>query len=315
MLRCYSAELCSRSLECHRVWTRFLPCCISAAVVVCLVSGGCRRERAIDAPVRAGDETPFVEHQHQVHLTPALSPLRSGRSVLFTISITDTANPHESPAQLRGAPIHVVIVNRGLQFFEHLHPNRTAGGYQFSVTFPRDDRYVAFTYYRLPNESVDVTSTNLNVGATVAEVPPLEVTPRTSRAGAYDVSLSVHPEHPRAREWSTLEFLLRKERRSVSLPVNQRGDHQVIIREGATEFVYAHSTQGEAAGGMRGELHLPADPLRSTRDDAPPVPGTPDRYHARFLQPGKYKIWCDSPDGHVATFVIEVDQPESPDPH
>ena len=198
----------------------------------------------------------------------------------------------------------MVIVNRDLTFFEHRHPTQAGTAYRFSLAFPRDDDYVAFIYYRLPDEQVEVTAIDLPIGALRPDHAQLVVTPRTTRAGGYRVSLSLDPDPPVANEWSELRFVFEQVSHSKSSAVS--GDHQVIIREGATAFVYAHSTVGEAQGGVRRQLHLPADPLRPAPDDEPAVAHSDDRYHAQFPEPGKYKIWYEAPDGHAATFVVGV---------
>lgn len=272
--------------------------------IAAALSTGCRREPVADSIAAPVGSAPPIEHRHSVRLTADGSPLRARRATSFSVSVSDTARPGEQPGLFEGAHVHVVIVNRDLTFFEHRHPTQAGAAYQFSMAFPRDDDYVAFVYYRLPDEHVEVTAIDLPIGAARLHHAQLVLTPRTTRAGGYRVSLSLDPDPPVALEWSELRFVFEQVSRSKSSAVS--GDHQVIIREGATAFVYAHSTVGEAQGGVRRQLHLPADPLRSPPDDEPAVAHSDDRYHAQFPEAGKYKIWYEAPDGHAATFVVSV---------
>ena len=92
----------------------------------------------------------------------------------------------------------------------------------------------------------------------------------------------------------------------------------IIVREGAVDFVYTHSTEGEAAGGIRGRLHAPVKPpglSGSKPRDEVAYFGPEVTFHTRFPEAGRYRLSLEvkADDNPVnADFVIDVLGPAPP---
>lgn len=111
------------------------------------------------------------------------------------------------------------------------------------------------------------------------------------------VELKTRPAEPVADEWTVMTFhITRDDKPVVNLqPLDTLG-HLILIREGAEEFIYAHSIEGEA-GGIRAPLHTRATPEEVMPQDVHTTHGPDVTFHARFPAPGLYRAWADFAPG------------------
>ena len=221
---------------------------------------------------------------------------------------------------ISGKPVHLIIVNRDLSWMKHLHPQAHEATYSTVATFPEADEYVFFAMFQPAGAERKVVTSRIFAGALVDQhAPPrIAVTPLSRKSGSYVVELK-RPEPLRARSWSTLTFRITKRGLPVTnlVATDSPGD-LIVVREGAVDFVYAHSAEGEAAGGIRGRLHAPAKPpgLSGTKPrDEVSYFGPDVTFHTRFPAAGRYRLSLEVTAATVpinADFVIDVLEPAPP---
>ena len=223
---------------------------------------------------------------------------------------------------LAGYPVHLVAVSSDLRWYKHLHPQGEGNTWTSGVTFPVAGRYILYAIVRPPNGPQRVEKQIVIAGAQTQSpsARPLSASPREKVSGKYIVRLRTKPEPPEATIWNSLIFEISRDGAPVTnLTPTGRLGHMVTIREGGEDIGYAHSTDGEALGGIRGRAHQPAlpneienDHRRHIRDTGPAV-----MFHAEFPRTGKYKVWVEllaGGDPIRADFVLDVG-PAKPLPH
>jgi hypothetical protein len=215
--------------------------------------------------------------------------------------------------EVQGALLHIVAVRKDLGWYEHLHPDRTsAGDFAGRVTFPSGGEYVLFTSFRPTGDQEQTLEHHIIVEGAKKPGKPLEPSARRKQIGAYTVELLSDPSPPISHEWTTLTFRLSRGNRPVT---NLRSagalGHIVILREGAEDFIYSHSTDGEAKGGVRGLEHLPAAPPEiSPHEHRGDDQGPEVAFHTTFDRPGLFKLWAEFYPGsdHITVdFVVSVE--------
>lgn len=237
--------------------------------------------------------------------------VQPGRRAHFYISIL--RQPEGRPAAFsedEADPVHFVIVRSDLGTFTHLHPQRQSDGrFAAETALPTEGTYWLFTYFRAAGAEPASVRSELRIGTRGTPPKPLTLTPRERRFGAFDVTLVTAPEPPSSYEWTSIKFHVMRGGKPVGR-VEPTGGHLVILPESGNPFVFAHSTLGEAAGGMRAILHAPALPEGiGPEHDVPRTLGPDVQFHTRFPRPGRYRIWGEftvGADRIVADFVVNV---------
>lgn len=292
-----------------------------AGLLLLLLASGCRKEAPIDEPRDEPVVSVTTSTEFSVRIATVPERPVAGRQtrVSLTIATPSGSLPQLPPGAAGG--IHVVAVNRDLTWYEHLHPRLNGETHETALTFPRDGEYVLHVIVRPSNASQFVRRQAITVGRGVEDAPrPLSVSPREAHSGVYTVRLGSDPEPPAAGIWNALTFSITRDGQPVTnlTPTGMSG-HMIIVRQGGEDFVYAHSTDGEALSGIRGRAHLPAlpkaldDHRRHKGDTGPEV-----TFHTIFPQIGRYKIWVEFLAGDEpveAAFVVEVGKPKPPPPH
>ncbi|HYR28036.1 MAG TPA: hypothetical protein VEU30_06190 [Thermoanaerobaculia bacterium] len=216
--------------------------------------------------------------------------------------------------------VHLIAVSRDLSWYEHLHPRRDGATWKATMTFPEPGEYVLHTIFRPTYGSQIVEKQVVRVnGAATRTVRQSQVSPREQRKGNYTVRLTANPEPPAAGVWNALTFSIAREGKAVTnlVPTGTLG-HIVILREGGEDFVYAHSTDGEALGGIRGRAHVRATPTELAADHRRHVgdTGPAVTFHTRFPKIGRYRMWVEfraGDDTIDSDFVVDVTQPPPPE--
>lgn len=298
---------------------------MSRLLLLVLVSGsGCSDESALDAPSAVDAPstvaaTPALDYAAQI----ATLPERPSAGQETRVALRITA-PSESPQleSIASNPVHLVAVNRDLTWYEHRHPQLTSGVYAAALTFPADGEYVLHAILWPKDRPQLVQKQIVTVGKPARATAPqrLTISPRVARSGRYTTRLRSAPETPATGDWTSLIFDISRDGEPVTnlTPTGTLG-HMVILREGGEDFVYAHSTDGEALRGVRSRAHLPAlppsldDHRRHLGDTGPEV-----TFHTQFPRVGRYKMWVEFLAGGEAIradFVIDVENPKPPAPH
>ncbi|HVT02470.1 MAG TPA: hypothetical protein VHL58_03735 [Thermoanaerobaculia bacterium] len=214
---------------------------------------------------------------------------------------------------LQTKALHVMVVGKNLDWFEHIHPIREPGGdFCMTIVFPSDGAYLVYADFAPDKEPEEMQQQKLQVGSAVPQSTPLQETPLTKKIGAYEVRLKMVPTNPEDDPgWKALTFHLTRSGNPVhDLQALDTLGHLLILRDGAEDVVYAHSTDGEATGGVRAMAHLPALPTGVGEHQHRGDNLGPDvTFHARFGKPGLYKLWAEFHPGkdHVtADFVVAI---------
>lgn len=261
-----------------------------------------------------------VEYRAAVTLVPESPVARRVSTVSVRIEGPSDDLPQLEP--IAGSDVHLVAVSRDLSWYDHAHPRRDGSTWVAVLVFPNAGEYVLHTIFRPTNAGQVVRKHVIHVGGAVpAAHPPLTVSPREKRSGHFTVHLRTEPEPPAVGVWSSLIFRIHRDSVPVTnlTPTGTLG-HIVILRDGGEDFVYAHSTDGEARSGVRARAHVPAVPSSLDSDHSRHVGDTGPEvtFHTRFPASGKYRMWVEflaGNDAIKADFVVDAGEPPPPPEH
>lgn len=256
-------------------------------------------------------------------LTIAVDPERPAAGKRTSIGVRVGRGGDPPPLELiAGHPVHLVAVSSDLRWYEHLHPQGEGSTWTSGITVPVAGRYILYAIIRPPNGPERIEKRIVIAAGETQSLyaQPLSASPREKVSGSYTVRLRTKPEPPEATIWNSLIFEISRDGAPVTdLTPTGRLGHMVIIGEGGEDFVYAHSTDGEALSGIRARAHQPATPNRTADDHRRHVGDTGPEvmFHAAFKSIGTYKVWVEfmaSGDPIRADFVLDVGPPK-PVPH
>jgi len=149
--------------------------------------------------------------------------------------------------------MHVIVVRKDLQYFQHIHPefNQATGVFIFKdLTFPADGVYRIFADFapgggqqHAMGMSLPVTiSEDVSVGAgSQYIVKPLGSEEKVKTFNGYRISLSSDQPLVAGRE-VMLMFNLRQDGRPITDLQQYLGalGHSIILREDSLDFIHAH---------------------------------------------------------------------------
>jgi Cu+-exporting ATPase len=207
---------------------------------------------------------------------------------------TDVAISHEEP-------MHLIVVSRDLQQFQHIHPQPTnrPGQYAVTLTFPMAGTYYLYNQFARLSGADVLLSNVLTVGAPSGPAQlSVDRTPKVS--GAVRVALEGADALQSGRP-QTLTFRLEDAQTGEPLanlqPYLGAAAHVAILSQDAQTFVHTHGQQAAAMAGAPA-----ANPVGRY--------GPTISFVNRFPQPGLYKIWGQfaTNGGRVVTasFVVAV---------
>ena len=213
---------------------------------------------------------------------------------------------------ISGQDVHLLAVRTDLSWLQHLHPAPQANRYESKIVFPEPGEYVLFGMAQVKGSGRQVVRERVFVGRLDDQHPKeLRESPRRANVGTYTIEMRA-PSKLTVGEWHTLTFRVTQGGAPVLdlQPADALGD-LIVLRQGAPDLVYTHSSAGEAAAGVRARVHAPARPLSKAGGD--PRPRGPDvTFHTRFPKEGLYKLWLELRRGGepIATeFVVQVFPP------
>lgn len=280
---------------------------------------GCQDEEWSEAPP-AADIQPF-RFSVQIDTLPDQPRARETTRVNVRVNTRTELAPELHPIANR--PVHLVVVNRDLTWYQHLHPRAEGDLYAATVNFPGPGEYVLHAILRPKDRGQLVEKRIVRVGGDAmgsARRPP-SVSPREIRSGRYTVRLRTSPDPPAVGIWNSLIFDISRNGKPVTnlTPTGTLG-HLVILGEGGEDFVYAHSTDGEAKSGVRARAHQPAAPPSLDTSHGLHVGDTGPEvtFHTQFPRSGRYRMWVelDAGDDAIKTdFVVHVSEQVPSLPH
>lgn len=268
------------------------------------------QKKTVDAPLpdirtsEAPSSTPAVE-SHRSYTADVLSDVTNiapGKARTFTYRIrSDREEVLKDFAIAHEKLMHLILVRKDLQHFQHLHPtfDVATGAFTADVTFPTDGPYRLFPDFtpaegnpqKLPvTVTADVDVGNLQRYAPEAVAADAE-TGKT--VGAYTITMEV-PQPPRALSPLTYRLRVEKDGRPVTdfEPYLGAFGHSVILKSDTLDFIHAHAEESE---GKRG----------------PEV-----AFSTTLPTPGLYKIFAQfQHDGRVVTtgYTLAVGPPSGAD--
>jgi hypothetical protein len=143
--------------------------------------------------------------------------------------------------------MHLIVVRRDTQGFQHLHPRMDPGGrWSTTLTLPAAGSYRAFADFQHDGEK-STLGADLTVDGPVEwqPLPPAAPTARTE--DGYEVSLS--GAGSRAGRESALEFSVARDGRPIRTePYLGAGGHLVALREGDLGYLHTHPAEHGSAG-------------------------------------------------------------------
>ncbi|MBI4836595.1 MAG: hypothetical protein HY817_05030 [Candidatus Abawacabacteria bacterium] len=198
-------------------------------------------------------------------------------------------------------PMHVIVVRKDLNYFQHLHPefNQSTGTFTLSnLAFPTEGQYRIFADFAVTGGQMDPM--NMPLGITSFEDVQVGNNYHPQAIGAeekvktfegYQVSLDTGTPLQSSKE-AKLAFDLKQNGKSVTDLQEYLGalGHTVILREGTLDFIHAHPVESinqQQSGKVNFMVHFP--------------------------EAGKYKIFTQfQRAGKVVTtdFVVSVAQGE-----
>jgi P-type Cu+ transporter len=244
--------------------------------------------------------------------------------ITYQFSDAETDAPVADIVDSHERPVHLIVVSRDLQQFQHIHPVPTGaeGQYRIAATFPTDGQYILFGEAERATGEEVVDRRELTVGSAdgpAGQPAQLMEDAAAKMAGPIRVSLS-GAEGLRARQETTLTFRL--ENRSTGRPIQNLQPylgapaHIVVLSEDGTRFGHTHGEQpagagadshGAAAGHGASDGHGAAGHATPTEGFGPEI-----TMHHTFPAPGLYKLWAQfrNGDGEVITvdYVVRVAQ-------
>lgn len=197
--------------------------------------------------------------------------------------------------------MHVIVVRKDLNYFQHVHPqfNQETGQFTFSdLTFPADGMYRIFADFASVGGQKDAIGTPLPV--TISEDVPVGVGPnytqetlgsqeRSKTFAGYQVTLSSDQALVSGKE-VMLTFGLKQDGKPIIDLQEYLGalGHSIVLREDNLDFIHAHPME-DMNKPQTGEVGFMVD----------------------FPEAGKYKVFTQfQKDGKVFTtdFVVSVAQ-------
>lgn len=191
--------------------------------------------------------------------------------------------------------MHMIVVRKDLNFFQHLHPEFDSEKGMFSLkdlSFPEEGEYRIFADFKPVGSKETITlHEDIKVGE-VYEPIALGSEERTKTFEDFEVSLETHDDLQTKAE-SMLMFNLSKNGEPITNLEEYLGalGHTVILKENTLDFIHAHPHEMEEQNGTV-------------------------NFMVEFPEPGRYKIFTQFQiEGKVllTEFVVTVKENENPE--
>ncbi|MDP9369194.1 MAG: heavy metal translocating P-type ATPase, partial [Chloroflexota bacterium] len=210
-------------------------------------------------------------------------------------TITDLPNDHERP-------MHLILVSRDLQEFQHIHPEPGSdGAYRVSTTLPSEGTYLLYDEFKSGDQTV-LDRRELVVGTPSADGASLtpDLVPKT--VDGVSVALQA-PEALRTGEAAQFTFTVSRDGLPLTdlSPYLGAAAHVAVVAEDGGAFAHVH---GEAAAAGNGH-----DAGEGDDHGIPAAFGPEVTFEHTFPEPGRYKVWGQFARGDqviTVPFVVEV---------
>ncbi len=212
---------------------------------------------------------------------------RDGRLIFTPQNMGKLAIVHEHP-------LHLIITDEQLEYFDHIHPEpQPDGSLAIPYRFADERRYLLFA--ELTPAGDRGQAFRFALGHQPATINHLSTSAGAREIGAYHVELLTQPRPLVAQREAQLVFRLMRDGKPVMdlQPYLGALGHCVVISEDTGLYLHSHPEQL-----------------------TPPVSGGPMvAFHTEFPRAGRYKVWGQFKHRDeiiVADFVVEVGRPLLP---
>jgi hypothetical protein len=215
-----------------------------------------------DRSARADSNAPHAEKEMEMTTTDPVRGLAVANRGL-ALQLADTELDRGRPSTLRfriagpdGRPVrdfavehekrmHLIVVRRDGQGFQHLHPTMDAGGtWSVPLTLAQAGAYRVFADFKHDDRAQTLAADLAVDGSADYQPLPAPATTATTQDG-YEVSLD--EQSVRAGREAELRFTVRRDGQVVRTePYLGAGGHLVALREG--DLAYLHVHPGDEAG-------------------------------------------------------------------
>lgn len=199
-------------------------------------------------------------------------------------------------------PMHLIIVDRKLKYFSHIHPEQSAEGFIIKTVFPEAGTYHIYTDFQPLGAIEQQFAFSLNIGESHPE--PSKIPPDTNLTktfGGYEVSLN-YPKPLTASSLSiggqkltfTIKDAVSKDPVKNLKPYLSAFGHLVMINENTYDYLHVHPAN----------LTAP----KPIENGGPEVSFLPLGLYAP-IKPGIYRIFAQfNPDNKLFTadFTVEI---------
>ena len=156
--------------------------------------------------------------------------------------------------------MHLIVVRKDLQNFQHLHPdfNGETGEFNVEITFVTDGAYRIFPdftpAYENPQNLVVTLNKDVDVGD-ASKYTPTQISADSSptkSVDGYTITYKLDPDKPKVQENFTYTLTVTKNGRPVTdlqLYLGAFG-HSVILRENTLDFIHTHAGDVMEHGAM-----------------------------------------------------------------
>lgn len=191
--------------------------------------------------------------------------------------------------------MHLIVVRRDTQNFQHLHPTMsTDGTWSTPLTLRNPGVYRVFADFKREGQNVTLASDLIVEGPAESDpIPPVAASSPT--AGGYEVTIAGGSSA--AGQESELEFEVTRGGLSVDVDpyLGARG-HLVALRERDLAYLHVHPVEDEGGHETQSDAHAAGSPA-------------PVAFATEFPSEGRYRLFLQfQVDGKVetASFTREV---------
>lgn len=238
------------------------------------------------------------EGQLGLEMLSDTSNLRPGEVTDLAFRIRDDAGNIVKDYRINHEKImHLIVVRKDLQRFQHLHPefDVQTGAFSTAMIFASDGTYAIFPDF-VAGSPGGPRAVTLRKELTVGDVSgytPLPIgdpSDNSEEVEDYEVKFALDPESPQSNQTTMMTFSIERGGKPVRDLEKYLGalGHAVVLSEGKLEFIHAHP-EGEDGLNQSGDVG----------------------FNVVFPSQGRYKVFMQfQHDGKVRTvdFVVSVAQ-------
>jgi Cu+-exporting ATPase len=235
-------------------------------------------------------------------------PVQPGVPTTLRLTLTQasTGQPVEQLAIEHEAPMHLIVVNRDLGYFSHVHPQSATktGEWAIEHTFPAEGDYILYDEFAVDDSSEEVHRIDLKVGKKSSQGATLTPDLGPQRSGEYTVSIEPQSE---IRAGQQSKFVLNVSRNGTPVtdlqPYYGAASHVVVLDANASSFSHVHAVPGRVAPEGMGSME------EAGMEDLPASFGPDLAFSHVFAKPGLYKVWSQFQHGgrvQTVAWVVEV---------